>query len=326
MRSIKKATILILILVMMSAVPFNSYAARVHLNKTKVTLRAGKTVTLKVIGTKKKVKWSSTKKSVASVSKKGKVKAKKKGKAYIVAKVGKKKYRCRIIVKAKAAAKPQTDPPQGNDPLGPGIEYPNTIKDTSIYLKTTTNCPVGNSAIKNTVNSLVSGLTGTNSKAKAIFNYVNGSIKTVVYNNDTGGESCTYNGEEYKYNITYHCGTRFGATATLSNEYGGCVDQAHLLVAMLRTAGIPARYVHVSCYFNGKTQEICGNGLHEHVYVEFLTAENNWHALDTVKEASKDANSPDECKTNYLKNTFNNIVTWDRSNYTLHSYYSSLHF
>ncbi len=75
--------------------------AKIRLNKKKVTLTAGKTVKLKVKGTKKKVKWKSNKKKVATVSKKGKVKAKKKGTAKITAKVGKKKLVCKVTVKKK---------------------------------------------------------------------------------------------------------------------------------------------------------------------------------------------------------------------------------
>lgn len=71
------------------------------LNKKKVTLYVGKTVRLKVKNAKKKVKWSSSKKSVATVSKTGKVKAKKKGKAVITAKVAKKKLKCTVTVKEK---------------------------------------------------------------------------------------------------------------------------------------------------------------------------------------------------------------------------------
>ena len=48
------------------------------LSKKKLTMSVGESKTLKVKNTKKKVKWSSGKKSVASVSKKGRVKAKKK--------------------------------------------------------------------------------------------------------------------------------------------------------------------------------------------------------------------------------------------------------
>lgn len=82
-------------------------AAKVRLNMTKKTLTVGKTVTLKVKGTKKKVKWSSSKKKVASVSSKGKVKAKKAGRTTITAKVGKKKYKCKITVKKATAKKKQ---------------------------------------------------------------------------------------------------------------------------------------------------------------------------------------------------------------------------
>lgn len=83
-------------------------AAKVRLNMTKKVLTVGKTVTLKVKGTKKKVKWSSSNKKVASVNSKGKVKAKKAGKATITAKVGKKKYKCKITVKKKKSTKKTT--------------------------------------------------------------------------------------------------------------------------------------------------------------------------------------------------------------------------
>lgn len=61
--------------------------SKIKLNVTKKTIYKGKTYTLKVKGTKKKVKWSSSKRSVAKVSSKGKVTAKKNGTAYIYARV-----------------------------------------------------------------------------------------------------------------------------------------------------------------------------------------------------------------------------------------------
>lgn len=75
-----------------------SAASKTTLNYKKKTLTKGQTLKLKVKGTKKKVKWSSSKKKVASVNEKGKVTAKRKGKAVITAKVGAKKYRCKITV------------------------------------------------------------------------------------------------------------------------------------------------------------------------------------------------------------------------------------
>lgn len=73
-------------------------ATKIGLNKTKVSTNVGKTVNLKVKGIKKKVKWSSSNKKIATVSKKGKVTTKKTGKVTITAKVGKKKLKCKITV------------------------------------------------------------------------------------------------------------------------------------------------------------------------------------------------------------------------------------
>ena len=71
---------------------------KVKLNSSKKTLLKGKNFQLKLKNNRKKIKWSSSKKSVATVNKKGKVTAKKTGKAIITAKVGKKKYKCKITV------------------------------------------------------------------------------------------------------------------------------------------------------------------------------------------------------------------------------------
>ena len=91
--------ITILLLIVCMAVPVSAAG---KINKKKATLKVGQTLQLKVTGTKGKVKWKSSKKSVATVSSKGRVKAKKKGSATITAKVGKKKYTCKVTVKKPA--------------------------------------------------------------------------------------------------------------------------------------------------------------------------------------------------------------------------------
>ena len=73
--------------------------AKIKLNKTKISLQRGKTYTLKVKGTKKKVKWSSNKKTIATVTRKGKVTAQKPGTAVITASCGEYKVTCKITVK-----------------------------------------------------------------------------------------------------------------------------------------------------------------------------------------------------------------------------------
>ena len=101
--------------------------AKLKLNKKKVTLYVGKSVQLKVKGTKKKAKWKSSSKKTASVSSKGKVSAKKKGTARITAKVGKKKLVCRVTVKNKKKPVPihtgsmNTAPAQPQTSSNPGV-------------------------------------------------------------------------------------------------------------------------------------------------------------------------------------------------------------
>ena len=85
------------------------------LNKTSITLKEGSSCQLKMLGTRQKVKWSSSAKSVVTVSATGKVKAKQVKKdtsARITASVGGKKYSCRVLVKDVKAATPETEAPK----------------------------------------------------------------------------------------------------------------------------------------------------------------------------------------------------------------------
>lgn len=108
-KGIRSLALLLALILAIGFSPVTNVEAKAapRLNYRKVTLVQGKKKKLKVRNLRRgrKVKWYSTKKSVATVNRKGVVKAKKKGKAYIVAKVGKKKYRCRVIVKKKKTKK-----------------------------------------------------------------------------------------------------------------------------------------------------------------------------------------------------------------------------
>lgn len=81
-------------------------AAKTKLNKKKITIKVGKTKKLKIKNLKgKKVKWKTSNKSVVKIKKTKKknmvqLKGKKAGTATITAKVGKKKYKCKVTVKA----------------------------------------------------------------------------------------------------------------------------------------------------------------------------------------------------------------------------------
>lgn len=98
MKTRKRIALFIFMLLLTSALMGFS-ASGASLNRKKVTLKKGATIRLTVKGTSKSVKWSSSRKKVASVSKSGKVTAKKAGKATITAKFGKKKLKCVVTVK-----------------------------------------------------------------------------------------------------------------------------------------------------------------------------------------------------------------------------------
>ena len=80
-------------------------ASTVRLSKSSAILIKGQMLQLKVTGTKSKVKWYTSKSSIATVSQSGKVTAKNKGIAVITAKIGRKKYNCKITVETPKISK-----------------------------------------------------------------------------------------------------------------------------------------------------------------------------------------------------------------------------
>ena len=162
---------------------------------------------------------------------------------------------------------------------GSGLNEKNTISDLSAYYKASKNCVLTNTNIKNKVASLTAGLTTDLAKATAIFNYVKNSISYSFYYN-----------------------TKYGAVGTYNAKTGNCVDQAHLLVAMYRTAGLAARYVHGTCVFNS------GN-TYGHVWTQVLI-NGVWVCGDPTSTS----------------NSLGKISNWKTSSYSLHGKYASLSF
>lgn len=80
--------------------------SEIRLNAKNVTLQTGKTKKLSLLGVSKKdskkIVWKSSKKSVVSVNKIGKIKAKKKGTSVISAKYKGKTYRCKVTADKKS--------------------------------------------------------------------------------------------------------------------------------------------------------------------------------------------------------------------------------
>lgn len=110
MRKQKSLVLLLIFAMALSLLPQSAFAAKkkVKLNKKTVTVNVGKTVKIKLQNNKKKVKWTVTSgKKNLKLSKKKKtgvtIKGMKAGKAKVQAKVGKKKYVCKVTVKKKQA-------------------------------------------------------------------------------------------------------------------------------------------------------------------------------------------------------------------------------
>lgn len=96
-------SMILALIVLICSIPVNTYAATPKLSRTSATIYVGQSLTLKVSDAgEKKIKWSSSNISVATVTKKGVVKSKKAGTTTIIVKVGKKKYTCKVTVKKPA--------------------------------------------------------------------------------------------------------------------------------------------------------------------------------------------------------------------------------
>lgn len=123
----RKKLFMLLLVVLLLGMPCvaTEVQAKVALNKKQVTLQVGKTITLKLKGTKRKVYWTSSNKKVATVSSTGKVKAKKIGKATITAKSGSKKYLCKLkVVKKNTNSQNEPQTPTTERPADSTTEKP----------------------------------------------------------------------------------------------------------------------------------------------------------------------------------------------------------
>ena len=163
--------------------------------------------------------------------------------------------------------------------LSSNLNSKNTIKDLTAYLAASTNCQVNNSKIKSIVTKLTKGLSSDKAKANAIFEYVRDTIS-----------------------YSFYYDTKYGAVGTLNAKTGNCVDHTHLLIAMYRTAGLAARYVHGTCTFSS-------GGTYGHVWAQVLIGDT-W----TVSDATSSRNS------------LGKVANWNSNSYTLKSISSSISF
>lgn len=80
-------------------------ASNMKLNANTVTINKNATKTLKVLGAKSKIKWTSNNKKIATVTSTGVVKGISKGTTYVNAKVGNKTLKCKVTVKLEQGSR-----------------------------------------------------------------------------------------------------------------------------------------------------------------------------------------------------------------------------
>ncbi|MDD3455098.1 MAG: transglutaminase family protein, partial [Methanobacteriales archaeon] len=94
---------------------------------------------------------------------------------------------------------------------------------------------------------------------------------------------------------------RYGAVGTLKYRTANCCDHAHLVVALARAAGLPARYVHGICTFS--------SGTYGHVWAE-LYVDGKWYSADATSS----------------RNSLGVINSWNTATATILGTYASLPF
>lgn len=148
------------------------------------------------------------------------------------------------------------------------------------YLASSKNCQVKNIAIQDLAKTLTSKLKSDYEKGKKLFNWVRDNIQYKKYRN-----------------------TRRGAVKTLQTKKGNCVDQSHLLIALSRASGIPARYV------KGGNCKFTNGYVSGHIWTQ-MYINKKWVVADTTSH----------------RNTLGNIRNWNTKNYKLYGQFSSINF
>ena len=159
------------------------------------------------------------------------------------------------------------------------LNFKNKIKNLAPYLAATKNCEINDAQIKKLVLKLTKNCKSDKEKANVIYNYVRDKISYSFYYN-----------------------TRYGAAGTLKAKHGNCVDQAHLVVAMLRCAGLPTMYCHGTCHFSS------GN-TYGHVWGMVLIGKT-WTVVDPVS----------------TRNSLGKVVNWNTHSYVFKGYHISIQF
>ena len=147
------------------------------------------------------------------------------------------------------------------------------------YLVPTANCQSNDPTIIGYANGIIGSTTDPYEKAILIYNWVRDNVSYSFYYN-----------------------TVKGALGVLRDGTANCVDTAHLVVALCRAVGLPARYEHGNCYFTVSGQ------WYGHVWAQIYLG--TWINADATSS----------------RNSLGVINNWNTASYTHINYYTNLPF
>ncbi len=126
--------------------------------------------------------------------------------------------------------------------------------------------------------------------------------RSVASGSDYDKSTKIFNWVRDKVSYSFYYNTKYGALGTLNHRKGNCCDQTHLLIALCRAAGLPAKYVNGECTFRS------GNR-YGHVWAQ-VHVNNRWYTADAISSS----------------NSFGVINNWNTATASINGYYRELPF
>ena len=251
--------------------------AKFNTSKVNVDVNGKSTLNVKISAKDSKNTTKTKKKTKTTKTSTAKKTSTKKTIALKAIKINTKKASAKKTKTTKTSASKKTTNKKTSNKTVSKTSIPQSLKQ---YLAATKNCQVNNKEIKDLAKKLTSSLKSNESKGKKIFNWVRDNIQYEKYSN-----------------------TKKGAKNTLKKKGGNCVDQSHLLIALSRAAGIPAKYV------NGGNCKFSSGYVSGHVWTK-MYINKKWIVADPTSS----------------RNTLGKIRNWNTKSYTLYGEYSSINF
>lgn len=139
------------------------------------------------------------------------------------------------------------------------------------YLRKVSSCQIDDPVVIAAAKEATEGKVTDREKAEAIF----------IYARD-------------KWSYEGYSNTKYGAVKVIQGNKGNCCDMSHAIIAMCRSLGIPARYIHAQCeYPSGNIGHVMAQ-----IYVD-----NQWFLVD----ATNNGNTFGKHESWKYMNTFNGL-------------------